>query len=66
MWVKKEENETIMMYTHVDDSFVTTSNENTLALANCISPPIVRKCSEISASGSVLSQQRLLTFQARG
>jgi hypothetical protein len=30
MWVKKEGNETIMPCTHVDDSFVTASNENTL------------------------------------
>jgi hypothetical protein len=30
MWVKKEGSETIMLCNHVDDSFVTASNENTL------------------------------------
>jgi hypothetical protein len=30
MWVKMEGRETIMLCTHVDDSFVTSNNENTL------------------------------------
>jgi hypothetical protein len=30
MWVKKDGDQQIMLYTHVDDSFVTASSEDTL------------------------------------
>jgi hypothetical protein len=30
MWVKKDGDQQIMLYTHVDDSFVTVSTETTL------------------------------------